>query len=107
MGHVSCSHHQKHGTWEHKLRTGSLESQVDLRREAYSGIDTSQGDSNHVRVVAVGSQGWVFINNRLAGMLDLSGLMESGDVSAVTGYFGDEIASKNTRVEGITVLRDS
>ena len=52
---------------------------------------------NHLRVIALGDIGWLFINNEFVSTLDLSGWREAGDVRAATGLLsGDEITGRST-----------
>ena len=92
------------GQWYHYVRTGTAESDTLLRQISSIAIDTSTGGSNLVRVVVVGNEGWLFINDAFAGALDLSALTLRGDTTAMTGYFTtDEIAGESTRVGDFTI----
>ena len=92
------------GNWYHYLRTGTAESSENLQVGTSSAIDISKGGSNHLKVIALANDGWLFINGVFAGKLDLSGWVEPGDVLAATGLFGgDEVADKATLVEGFNV----
>jgi hypothetical protein len=87
------------GTWWHWVGTSSnvASGTSDL-------VDTGEQGSNLLRVVASGDTGWLYINDELATTLDLSELTESGNVSAMTGFFsGDEIPGEATRFEGLTL----
>ena len=91
------------GNWYHYVRTGTPESEVELQSEFSVDIDTSVGGSNHLRVIALGEEGWLFINGNFVATLDLSDLSTAGDVEATTGYFtGDEIAGKATVFEAFS-----
>ena len=60
--------------------------------------------SNHIRIIAMGGEGWLFINGVYVDRLDLSGGLEAGTVSAVGPYFtGHGIAGKSTEFEGLTI----
>ena len=86
------------------MRTGTAESDTLLRQISSIAIDTSTGGSNLVRVVVVGNEGWLFINDAFAGALDLSALTLRGDTTAMTAYFTtDEIAGESTRVGDFTI----
>ena len=92
------------GEWHHRLSTGSVETHQLLRREASQHIDVSQAASNHLRLIALGDSGWLFINDVFIVELDMSGLRDSGDVSAIGSYFtGDEIAGKSVAFQDFTV----
>ena len=94
------------GAWHHYLRTGDIATQQDLAAEYSNHIDTTAGGSNQVRVIANGSEGWLFINGSYVDNLDLSGLTSAGNVSAVGSYFQEDgIAGKSTRFEDFTIRR--
>ena len=59
---------------------------------------------NHVRVIASGNAGWLFVNGRYEAELDLSGLVESGSTNLVGAWFsGDEHSGHFTRYSDFTV----
>ena len=92
------------GAWYHYLRTGDIDTEQDLAAEYSNHINTTAYGSNHVRIIANGSIGWLFINDAYVGDLDLSGLTDPGNVSAVASYFQDDgIAGKSTRFEDFTI----
>ena len=92
------------GAWYHYLRTGDVETQQDLAAEYSSNIDTTRYGSNHIRIIAKGTKGWLFINGEFMSTLNLSGLTGSGNVSAVGSYFkGHGVAGKSTRFEDFTI----
>lgn len=92
------------GAWYHYLRTGDVAAEQDLAAEFSNYIDTTVRGSNHVRVIANGSEGWLFINGSYVASLDLSGLTGAGSVSAVGSYFQDDgLAGKSTRFEDFTI----
>lgn len=92
------------GAWYHYLRTGDVDTEQDLAAEFSNHIDTTRYGNNHIRIIANGSDGWLFINGELAGELDLSGLTGLGGVSAIGSYFqGHGIAGESTRFEHFTI----
>ncbi len=92
------------GWWAHRLRTGDVDSTQHLAENSSSHISTSPSGSNHIRIIALGGEGWLFINGNYVDKLDLSGHLEAGRVSAVGSYFtGDGIAGKSTRFEDFTI----
>ena len=92
------------GLWYHGLRTGDADSTQELAYETSSDISTSLSGSNHIRIIALGGEGWLFINGSYVDKLDLSGWLEEGSVSAVASYYaGDGIAGRSTRFEGLTI----
>ena len=94
------------GVWYHNLRTGDVDTEQDLAAEWSNHIDSTPYGSNHVRIIAKGSEGWLFINDNLVAPLDLSGLTGLGRVSAVGSYFRDHgISGESTRFEDFTIRR--
>ena len=92
------------GRWFHRLRTGDSNTTKRLADKASTHIATDQSGSNHVRVIVLGAEGWLFINGVYVDRLDLSGLLGVGEVSAIGSYFaGDGIVGKSTRFEGLTI----
>ena len=64
-------------------------------------LDMTSGGKNHVRVVAIGKRGWLIINGRFVSSLDLSGIMQAGDIAVATGmYSGSEREGSVTKYEG-------
>ena len=92
------------GAWYHYLRTGNVDTEQDLAGEYSNHINTAANDSNHIRIIANGSKGWLFINDAYVADLNLSGLTDPGNVSAVSSYFQDDgIAGQSTRFEDFTI----
>ena len=92
------------GRWYHSKRTGDADSTHFVSDGRSSHISTSPSGSNHIRIVAVGDDGWLFINGAHVAKLDLAGLLEAGTVSAVGSYFtGHGIPGRATRFEGLTI----
>ena len=94
------------GAWYHYLRTGDVDTEQDLAAEFSTHINTTVRGSNHIRIIANGAEGWLFINDAYVANLDLSGLTGAGSVSAVGSYFqGHGITGKSTRFEHFTIRR--
>ena len=92
------------GRWYHRLRTGDVESTQQLAVHGSVHISTSPAGSNHIRIITLGDDGWLFINGVYVDRLDLSGGIEEGYVSAVGSYFtGHGIAGRSTRFSDLTV----
>ena len=92
------------GWWVHRLRTSDTEPPQELSERTSPHISTDLSGSNHLRIVALGEEGWLFINGVYIDKLDLSGLIEAGSVVAVSSYFeGDGVAGRSTRFEGFTI----
>ena len=77
-GHHVCFNHV--AAWFHFItREGSQKSDLVYESRAIS-IRTDPGQTNHVRVVAVGTKGWFFINDEYVAELDFSGVLKSGAI---------------------------
>ena len=61
------------GAWLHILETGGGTGQR-LAGELSNYIDTTDRGSNHIRIIALGDEGWLFINGAFVSDLDLSGV---------------------------------
>ena len=91
------------GRWHHILRIGDGEHQR-LRNGSSTAIATGEYDSNHIRVIAIGGDGALFVNGKFVATLDLSGITDTGRVSAITGYFNDSVvAGKSTQFEDFQI----
>ena len=67
-------------------------------------FETGDEGQNHLRVIAIGDRGWMFVNGEFIADFDLSSVAGAGDVAAITGaYTGDEVAGTTTRFEEFTV----
>ena len=94
----------ENGYWFHRLRTGDTDSTQHLAERPSSSISTSASGSNHIRVIVVGSDGWLFVNGRYVERLQLGGWLEPGTVSAIASYFrGDGIAGRSTSFQLFTI----
>ena len=92
------------GRWFHRLRTGSGSEEQLAERDSRHLLATGPGGSNHLRIIALGGDGRLFVNGTYVGRLDLSGWLKTGSVDAVGSYFrGHGIAGKSTRFENFTV----
>ena len=61
-------------------------------------LEFGDGGRNHVRVVAIGDRGWLFINANFVSSFDLGDVTGAGEVAVVTGaYTGDEVQGAVTR----------
>ena len=88
--------------WHHYLRKGQSDSK--LAEGTSEHISTRQSDSNHIRIIALGQEGWLFLNGALVGNLDLSGLVGSGNVEGVGAYFSSHaLAGRLTGFEDFTI----
>lgn len=71
------------GSWELMLilETGT----TSVASGTHSNFDTSEGGSNHIRVIGFGNFGLLYLNDEFLGTLDLSSLPDAGDVSIASG----------------------
>ena len=92
------------GYFQHVLSTGDTESRQTLTNRRISKIDTRSGGSNHLRIVAAGKEGMLFINGHYIAHLQLQGLMESGYVSPMVNYYDNHgVVGYSTRFEDFTI----
>lgn len=92
------------GQWYHYIREGNIENEQLLDNGRASGLKTRAGDSNDMRILAIGQEGWFFLNGRLISRLDLSEGKAPGDVSVITGYYtGHEVPGRSTVFLGFRV----
>ncbi len=90
--------------WHHRLRLGYTDNSQEMTAQHSDWISTAIGGYNHIQVIALGNEGWLFINDIYIDKLDLSGLTESGRVSAVTNYFtGDGLSGYSTSFKDFTI----
>jgi uncharacterized protein len=88
------------GNWRHDLQ----HIVEPLHQGTSDAIDTSDTGSNLLRLVVRGDRGWFYINDQLAGTLDLSAVGQAGDVQIVTGYIaGAELPGEATGYRSFTV----
>ena len=45
-----------------------------------------RGQKNHLRVLAIGERGWLFVNGKFVAKLDLSGAVHAGDIQLGSGF---------------------
>ena len=95
------------GYFYHYLRTAAdQESDPPLASAYVSAVNTSEGGSNHIRVVVDDAEGQLYVNGVRAASLDLGGLTDYGWVSAIASYFTDAgVAGYSTEFRGFTIWR--
>lgn len=90
--------------WYHGLRTGDADHEQELADATSSYISTGSTGTNHIRIIILGPNGWLFVNGNYVDKLRLGGLLEPGSVSAVGGYFsGDGVDGESTRYRNFTI----
>ena len=95
------------GYWIHSLRTGKTESEIEntlLDWGETSVINTFLWGYNDIRVIAIGDEGTLFINNQYVASLDLSGLKSGGYITAIGAYYTEDgLAGASTEFEDLTI----
>ena len=92
------------GKWHHRLRTGDSDSTQRIADEYSERVSTRADGSNQVRVIAMGEDGWLFINGAFISNLDLSGGAKFGGVTLVGRYFtSDGIPGRYARFADFTI----
>ena len=90
------------GGWHHYVRM--MGADTKLAEGSSEHIATSPSGSNHIRIVALGEGGLLFVNGAFVSTLDLSRLVLSGNVAGVGAYFSSHaIAGKLTSLEDFSV----
>ena len=78
-----------------------MESRKQMQYTFSKHITTSPSGGNSLRVIALGDEGWFFINGAYVAELDLSGGTMPGFIPLFTNYYtGDGIAGKSTEFSG-------
>ena len=91
------------GMWFHYLRDGEGEGRLVDSGEA-AGLWLGSEGVNDLRLVALGEQGWLYLNDNMIGMLDLSDGPAKGNIGVITGYRdGNEVPGQTTRFRDFTV----
>ena len=86
--------------WDAKARDRDFSYENRIGGGTLNTFNTGAGGRNHLRVVAIGERGWLFVNGEFVSSLDLSDVTGAGDVAVITGAFeGDEISGSVTRFE--------
>jgi hypothetical protein len=92
------------GYWYHDVGTGTIESRKDMQYTFSKHIVTDPSGSNSLRVIALGDEGWFFINGAYVAELDLSGWSVPGQIIAMANYFtGHGVTGKSTNFDGFVV----
>ena len=93
---------QSSGHFQHLKRIDGDSQQLAVRQ--VSEIYTAYPGRNHMRIVADGEGGKLYINGHHIADLQLQGLMDEGYVYAVGSYFnGDAVTGYATRFEDFTI----
>ena len=96
------------GNWQHFFRLRQSDRNPVARVGSNIAIDTTKTGSNHVRVIARGTRGEVWINGIYVSRLDLSDLELFGDVSIFANYHTDDgLEGYGTYYENFTVWTPS
>ena len=87
--------------WFHQTRDVGDDEYTDVASGYLRDAGISLRSRNHLVVIAFEESGWFFVNERLAAKLDLGHNLDSGEVSAMGGFF--EGGTGKIRVEGFNV----
>ena len=94
---------RSNGVWEHVSRYESADGET-LRQGRIPNFSSAAGAVNHLRLIAVGDKGWLYLNDSLLGELDLSRGRRPGDVGVVAGFYeGAEVVGYATAFEDFVV----
>ena len=86
------------GSWE--VKSGATPPYQQIASGTLSDLGLDAGGQNHLRVVAIGDRGWLFVNGDFVASFDLGGVTGPGLVAVITGaYTGDEVAGAVTQFE--------
>ena len=92
------------GRWE--VKSGAAPPYQQIAVGTLSDLELGAGGQNHVRVVAIGDRGWLFVNSNFVSSFDLGNVTGPGLVAVITGaYTGDEVAGEVTRFENFKGYR--
>ena len=81
-----------------------MESEGQMQYTFSRHIVTDPSGSNSLRVIALGDEGWFFINGAYVAELDLSGWSVPERITAVANCFsGHGVAGKATEFSGFVV----
>ena len=89
--------------WHHYTRTGSVESSVLLDSSVLYDLSTGLRDSNNLLIIVLDDEGWLFVKGRFISKLNLGVFFKSGDIQAISGYFGSDSVDAVVRFEDFTV----
>lgn len=95
---------QSKGAWAHSMRLGNEERRLDLRSEVAFNVDSTPEGKNQLRVIVIGDEGWVYINGKFQGNINLSALTDVGPISLVIGD-QNEKEGEATRFEDFTIWK--
>ena len=86
-------------------KTWSFEKGVDLISSGnVSGMRVGENESNLIQLVAMDSQGWLFVNGYQVTGLNLSSLINEGTIWVGTGFYTDnEKAGEGTKYSDFTI----
>ena len=82
-------------TWQVSARRQESNKNQDIqvgRGDINFTFNTNAGGQNHLRVVAIGERGWLFVNGEFIASFDASAISTSGDVTVSTGFSRATIA---------------
>lgn len=93
------------GNWALADRQGSADNEITVAEGDLDLLNLGDGETNTLRVIALGDRGYFFVNGEFVDSLDLSSNMDSGEVEAMTAYYFDhEIEGEATGFVDFTVI---
>ena len=93
------------GTWEVMRRSGASNGSQRLSRRIIGNFDPAANAPNRLQVIAAGSRGWFFINDKFVSAVDLSGITGAGDLAVITRIFAANNDAAVTRYQGFQATR--
>ena len=99
------------GSYVHRRRAGPDEEVRGRTAEDLPGLNLQKGDQNHVRLIVVGDDGWLYVNDRRIAIIPFHlGNVASPDTIRLVvidvDRFGYEYSrEEQTRFEGFTVWK--
>ena len=90
--------------WSAVLRDTNSASGKRLGGGTFLNLSTDTDGENHLRVVAIGERGWLFVNHEFISAIDLTGIERSGDAAVITGALaGNEVEGASVGFEDFTI----
>lgn len=92
------------GKWSLRWRDRASGQTTTVSSGHLGGLDISDGGRNLLEMAVFGDRGLFLLNGQFVAWLDVSDLLESGDVAVVTGIFkGNETLGALTRVRDFEI----
>ncbi|MCA9955693.1 MAG: hypothetical protein KC434_13280, partial [Anaerolineales bacterium] len=96
---------ESEGDWALADRQGSADNETTVDEGNLDILNLGAGETNTLRLIAMGDRGYFFVNDEFIDSLDLSSNLDSGEVEAITAYYFDhEIEGEATGFVDFTVI---